>query len=72
MEQAVEALRARGEAFSMSFTTLAGRPIEAQGRAVAGRAVLRLKDASGVKRELLDLVQRHEKRCWARSRRCAR
>ena len=60
MEQAVEALRARGEAFSMSFTTLAGRPIEAQGRAVAGRAVLRLKDASGVKRELLDLVERHE------------
>jgi len=60
MEQAVEALRARGEAFSMSFTTLAGRPIEAQGRAVAGRAVLRLKDAGGVKRELLFLVQRHE------------
>ena len=33
------------------FTTLAGRPIEAQGRAIAGRAVLRLKDASGVKRD---------------------
>ena len=60
MEKAVEALRARGEAFSMSFTTLAGRPIEAQGRAIAGRAVLRLKDASGVKRELLELAGRHE------------
>ena len=60
MEQAVEALRTRGEAFSMSFTTLAGRPIEAQGRAVAGRAVLRLKDASSLKRDLLDLVERHE------------
>ena len=44
----------------MAFTTLAGRPIEAQGRAIAGRAVLRLKDASGVKRELLDLAGRHE------------
>jgi signal transduction histidine kinase len=59
MEHAVEALRARGEAFSMAFTTLGGRPVEAQGRAIAGRAVLRLKDASGVKRELLDLAGRH-------------
>ena len=42
--------------FSMAFTTLSGRPIEAQGRAIAGRAVLRLKDASGVKRDLLDLA----------------
>jgi signal transduction histidine kinase len=60
MEQAVEALRSRGEPFSMAFTTLGGRPIEAQGRAIAGRAVLRLKDASGVRRELLDLAGRHE------------
>jgi signal transduction histidine kinase len=60
MEQAVEALRARGESFSMAFTTLSGRPIEAQGRAIAGRAVLRLKDAGGIKRELLDLAGRHE------------
>ena len=60
MEKAIEALRTRGEAFSMAFTTLGGRPIEAQGRAIAGRAVLRLKDASGVKRHLLDLAGRHE------------
>jgi signal transduction histidine kinase len=60
MERAVEALRARGEPFAMAFTTLRGRPIEAQGRAIAGRAILRLKDASGVKRELLDLAGRHE------------
>jgi signal transduction histidine kinase len=59
-EHAVEALRARGEAFSLAFTALNGRPIEALGRAIAGRAVLRLKDASGVKRELLDLAGRHE------------
>ena len=60
MEQAVEALRTLGEGFSTSFATLAGRPIEAQGRAVAGRAVLRLKDAGGIKRDLLDLLERHE------------
>jgi signal transduction histidine kinase len=61
MEHAVEALRARGEAFSMTLTTMTGQPIEAQGRAIAGRAVLRLKDASGVKRELVELVGRYEK-----------
>jgi signal transduction histidine kinase len=60
MERAVDALRARGEPFSMAFTALNGRPIEALGRAIAGRAVLRLKDASGIKRELLDLAGRHE------------
>jgi len=60
MEEAVEALRSRGEPFAMTLTTNAGRPIEALGRAVAGRAVLRLKDASAVKRELLDLAARYE------------
>jgi signal transduction histidine kinase len=45
----------------MTLTTLAGHPIEAQGRAIGGRAVLRLKDASGVKRELVELVTRYEK-----------
>ena len=61
MEHAVDALRARGEAFSMTLTTLAGHPIEVQGRAIGGRAVLRLKDASGIKRDLVDLVGRYER-----------
>jgi signal transduction histidine kinase len=61
MEHAVEALRARGEAFALTLTTLAGHPIEAQGRAIGGRAVLRLKDASGIKRELVELVARYER-----------
>ncbi len=60
MEQAVDALRSRGEAFAMALTTIAGHPIEAHGRAIGGRAVLRLKDASGVKRELVELASRHE------------
>jgi signal transduction histidine kinase len=59
MENAVEALRTRGQAFSMTLLT-EERAIEAQGRAIAGRAVLRLKDATGVKRELLELVASHE------------
>ena len=61
MEHAVDALRARGEAFAMTLTTLAGHPIEAQGRAIGGRAVLRLKDASGIKRELVELLARYDK-----------
>jgi len=61
MEHAADALRARGEAFAMTLTTLAGHPIEAHGRAIGGRAVLRLKDASGIKRELVELVGRYER-----------
>ena len=60
LERAIELLRARGEPFAMAFTTLHGRPIEVQGRAIAGRAVLRLKDAGGIKRELVDLGERHQ------------
>jgi signal transduction histidine kinase len=60
MEHAVEALRTQGQAFTMAFTTLGGRPVEAQGRAIAGRAVLRLKDAGGIRRELLDLAGRYQ------------
>src|SRR6201987_5703517 len=58
--RAVEALRARGEPFSMTLSTLAGHPIEAQGRAVGGHAVLLLKEAGGSKRELVELLERYE------------
>jgi signal transduction histidine kinase len=61
MEHAVDALRAGGEGFAMQLMTLAGRAIEADGRAIGGRAVLRLRDASGLKRELAELNARHEK-----------
>jgi signal transduction histidine kinase len=61
MEHAVDALRADGEGFSMQLMTLADRAVEADGRAIGGRAVLRLRDASGLKRELAELNARHEK-----------
>ena len=61
IEHAVEALRARGEAFAMTLPTLNGGAIEADGRAIGGRAVLRLKDASVVKRDLINLDARHQK-----------
>jgi len=61
MERAVETLRGEGRGFVMTLTTTAGRPIEAEGRAVGGRAVLRLRDVSGIERELIDLAARHDK-----------
>src|SRR5665213_2098725 len=45
MEHAVETLRGEGRGFTMTLTTSAGRPLEAEGRVAAGRAVLRLRDA---------------------------
>ena len=61
MERAVDALRANGEGFTMQLMTLAGHAIEADGRVIGGRAVLRLRDVSGIKRELAELNARHEK-----------
>ena len=60
MEQAVDILRRDGRGFVMTLTTRAGRPIEAEGRAIGGRAVLRLRDISGIEQELLDLAARHD------------
>jgi signal transduction histidine kinase len=61
MEHAVDALRANGERFSMPLITIAGRAIEASGRVIGGRAVLQLRDVSGLERELAELTARHDK-----------
>ncbi len=61
MEAAVELLRSEGRGFTMTLTSLSGRPVEAEGRAVGGRAVLRLRDVSGIARELTDLSASHER-----------
>jgi signal transduction histidine kinase len=61
MQEAVETLRNDGRGFVMTLTSKAGRPLEAEGRAVAGRAVLRLRDVSGIESELMDLAARHDR-----------
>ena len=61
MERAVDALRARGVSFAMTMTTLAGHIIEAEGQVIGGRAILRLREVSGIKYELAELGQRHQK-----------
>ena len=40
-------LRERGEGFRMPVVSLGGRHLETEGRAVAGRAVVRIRDVSG-------------------------
>jgi signal transduction histidine kinase len=60
IEQAVDTLRRDGRGFVMTLTTRAARPTEAEGRAIGGRAVLRLRDVSGIEQELLDLAARHD------------
>lgn len=58
LDHAVDALRATGEAFAMTVPTLAGRSVEAAGRVVGGQAILRLRELSGVRRELAESALR--------------
>jgi signal transduction histidine kinase len=59
MEYAIEALREAGESFLLHFATSKGQPIEAMGRAVGGEAVVRIRELSGLRRELAETDLRH-------------
>jgi signal transduction histidine kinase len=61
MEAAVTALRARGESFALTLVTSSGSHVEAEGNAVNGRAILRLKEVSGSERSLAELRDAHQK-----------
>ncbi len=61
IEHSVDALRARGVSFGMTLTTRAGRIVEAEGHVIGGRAILRLREVSGIKYELAELSARHQK-----------
>jgi len=60
LENAVEALRKRGQAFGFSILTPRGRHVEAEGRPVGGVAVLRLRDVTGAKRDHAAVVTMHK------------
>lgn len=53
------ALRSRGESFNLALTTLGDHYLEAEGRALGGRAVLRLKEVSGARRALAEMDHAH-------------
>ena len=57
LEGAVEKLRERGEAFAVTLRTARQRYVEAEGRIVSGRALLRLREVTGDRLELLRLTR---------------
>lgn len=61
LEDSVAGLRGEGRGFTMTLTTLAGRPLEAEGRALGGSAILRLRDVSGIESELVEVSTRHDR-----------
>jgi PAS domain-containing protein len=60
IESAVAALRHDGKSFSQTLTTLQHRHVAVEGRAIGGRAVLRIKDLTGAKSELAELAADHQ------------
>jgi signal transduction histidine kinase len=54
MDHAVDALRETGEGFLLNLTTSNGHAIEAMGRAVGGQAIVRIRELSGLRRELAE------------------
>lgn len=60
IDRAVEALREHGEGFQLNLTTANGRTLEAIGRAIGGQAIVRIRELSGVRRELAETSLRHK------------
>jgi signal transduction histidine kinase len=58
MDHAVDALLESGEGFSLQLMTTAGRAIEAMGRAIGGQAIVRIRDLSGLRRDLAEMTLR--------------
>ncbi|CCE00558.1 PAS domain-containing sensor histidine kinase [Bradyrhizobium sp. STM 3809] len=54
LDHAVEALREAGEGFMLNLTTSHGHAIEAMGRAIGGQAIVRIRELSGLRRELAE------------------
>ena len=60
MDHAVDALRETGEGFLLNLTTSNGHAFEAIGRAIGGQAIVRIRELSGVRRELAETNSRHK------------
>src|SRR6202165_5917588 len=60
MDHAVDALREAGEGFLLNLTTSNGHPVEAMGRAIGGQAIVRIRELSGLRRELAETNLRQQ------------
>src|SRR5258706_6748335 len=58
MDHAVDALREHGEGFLLNLTTSNGYAIEAMGRAIGGQAIVRIRELSGLRKELAETIHR--------------
>ncbi|EJW09590.1 sensor protein [Rhodovulum sp. PH10] len=58
---AIDRLRVEGEAFALLLTTILGRHVEAEGRPIGGFAVMKLRNVSGIKRDLAEFSVRCQK-----------
>jgi signal transduction histidine kinase len=61
LERSLDALRARGVSFAMNLVTRTNQLIEAEGQVIGGCAILRLREVSGIKYQLAELRERHQK-----------
>jgi PAS domain-containing protein len=59
LKAALDALFGNGRAFNMILKTAAGGHLEADGRAAGGRAILRLRDVAGYKRDVSAIIDKH-------------
>lgn len=59
LEAAIDRLRRKGEGFRLPLAGNAGRHFDAEGRAVGGSAVLRIREVSGDRLELIGLRERY-------------
>ncbi|NVN88440.1 MAG: PAS-domain containing protein [Rhodopseudomonas sp.] len=58
LDHAVDALLEKGEGFLLHLVTSTGRSIEAMGRAIGGQAIVRIRELSGLRRELAEMTTR--------------
>jgi signal transduction histidine kinase len=58
LDSCVDRLRQKGEGFRFALESLGGRRLEIEGRAVSGRAVMRIRDVSGDRLEAVRLRER--------------
>ena len=59
LKSALDTLFTEGRAFNMILKTMAGGHLEADGRAAGGRAILRLRDVAGYKRDVSAIIDKH-------------
>ncbi|WP_245333978.1 sensor histidine kinase, partial [Bradyrhizobium guangdongense] len=60
MDHAVDALRDRGDGFQLTLTTAHGHTLEAIGRAIGGQAIVRIRELSGLRRDLAETHLRYK------------